>query len=142
MCREESGPTWPRETGIAVADRLIVRGAREHNLKDVSLDLPRDALIVFTGLSGSGKSSLAFDTIFAEQQPARLGVRNGPGPSGRRPLLVLLQSRRGLGALQLLRGCHLLQRPQPPVLSDGNHHGGFPAQMDHLMQARLAARSC
>jgi len=51
-----------------VADRLIVRGAREHNLKDVHLDLPRDSLIVFTGLSGSGKSSLAFDTIFAEGQ--------------------------------------------------------------------------
>nr|WP_269811242.1 excinuclease ABC subunit UvrA [Kineosporia rhizophila] len=51
-----------------VSDRLIVRGAREHNLKDVSLDLPRDALVVFTGLSGSGKSSLAFDTIFAEGQ--------------------------------------------------------------------------
>ncbi|SNT59272.1 excinuclease ABC subunit A [Streptosporangium subroseum] len=51
-----------------MADRLIVRGAREHNLKDVSLDLPRDSLIVFTGLSGSGKSSLAFDTIFAEGQ--------------------------------------------------------------------------
>ncbi|RJL36148.1 excinuclease ABC subunit UvrA [Bailinhaonella thermotolerans] len=51
-----------------MADRLIVRGAREHNLKDVSLDLPRDALVVFTGLSGSGKSSLAFDTIFAEGQ--------------------------------------------------------------------------
>ena len=51
-----------------MSDRLIVRGAREHNLKDISLDLPRDALIVFTGLSGSGKSSLAFDTIFAEGQ--------------------------------------------------------------------------
>ena len=51
-----------------VMDRLVVRGAREHNLKNVSLDLPRDALIVFTGLSGSGKSSLAFDTIFAEGQ--------------------------------------------------------------------------
>lgn len=49
-------------------ERLIVRGAREHNLKDVSIDLPRDSLIVFTGLSGSGKSSLAFDTIFAEGQ--------------------------------------------------------------------------
>ncbi|MBA4608832.1 excinuclease ABC subunit UvrA [Aeromicrobium sp. Marseille-Q0843] len=49
-------------------DRLVVRGAREHNLKDVSVDLPRDSLIVFTGLSGSGKSSLAFDTIFAEGQ--------------------------------------------------------------------------
>ncbi|GAB3810340.1 hypothetical protein GCM10027605_48130 [Micromonospora zhanjiangensis] len=51
-----------------MTDRLIIRGAREHNLRDVSLDLPRDAMIVFTGLSGSGKSSLAFDTIFAEGQ--------------------------------------------------------------------------
>lgn len=51
-----------------MADRLIVKGAREHNLRSVDLDLPRDALIVFTGLSGSGKSSLAFDTIFAEGQ--------------------------------------------------------------------------
>ena len=51
-----------------MADRLIVRGAREHNLRDVHVELPRDALIVFTGLSGSGKSSLAFDTIFAEGQ--------------------------------------------------------------------------
>ena len=51
-----------------MADQLIIRGAREHNLKDVSLDLPRDSLIVFTGLSGSGKSSLAFDTICAEGQ--------------------------------------------------------------------------
>ncbi len=51
-----------------MAEQLVIRGAREHNLKDVSLDLPRDALIVFTGLSGSGKSSLAFDTIFAEGQ--------------------------------------------------------------------------
>jgi excinuclease ABC subunit A len=51
-----------------VTDRLLIRGAREHNLRNVSLDLPRDALIVFTGLSGSGKSSLAFDTIFAEGQ--------------------------------------------------------------------------
>ena len=51
-----------------VGDQLVVRGAREHNLKDVSLEMPRDALIVFTGLSGSGKSSLAFDTIFAEGQ--------------------------------------------------------------------------
>jgi excinuclease ABC subunit A len=51
-----------------VIDQLVVRGARENNLKDVSIDLPRDAMIVFTGLSGSGKSSLAFDTIFAEGQ--------------------------------------------------------------------------
>ncbi len=51
-----------------VTERLLVRGAREHNLRNVNLDLPRNALIVFTGLSGSGKSSLAFDTIFAEGQ--------------------------------------------------------------------------
>jgi len=51
-----------------VADRLVIQGAREHNLCDVDLDLPRDKLIVFTGLSGSGKSSLAFDTIYAEGQ--------------------------------------------------------------------------
>ena len=51
-----------------IGENLVVRGAREHNLKDVSLDMPRDSLIVFTGLSGSGKSSLAFDTIFAEGQ--------------------------------------------------------------------------
>lgn len=49
-------------------EKLIVRGARAHNLKSVDLDLPREAMIVFTGLSGSGKSSLAFDTIFAEGQ--------------------------------------------------------------------------
>jgi excinuclease ABC subunit A len=49
-------------------DRLVIHGAREHNLRNVTLDLPRDQLIVFTGLSGSGKSSLAFDTIYAEGQ--------------------------------------------------------------------------
>ncbi len=51
-----------------VSDRLVIQGAREHNLRDVSLELPRDRLIVFTGISGSGKSSLAFDTIYAEGQ--------------------------------------------------------------------------
>jgi excinuclease ABC subunit A len=56
-----------RSTKLA-AEKLVIRGAREHNLKDVSLELPRDALIVFTGISGSGKSSLAFDTIYAEGQ--------------------------------------------------------------------------
>ena len=49
-------------------DKLIVRGAREHNLKNVDLEIPRDKLVVITGLSGSGKSSLAFDTIYAEGQ--------------------------------------------------------------------------
>ena len=51
-----------------MADTLVIRGAREHNLRNISLDLPRDKIIVFTGLSGSGKSSLAFDTIYAEGQ--------------------------------------------------------------------------
>ena len=51
-----------------MADRIVVRGAREHNLRDVHLEIPRDRLVVFTGLSGSGKSSLAFDTIYAEGQ--------------------------------------------------------------------------
>ena len=51
-----------------MSDRLIVKGAREHNLRNVDLNLPRDQLIVFTGISGSGKSSLAFDTIYAEGQ--------------------------------------------------------------------------
>src|SRR5436189_4134940 len=50
------------------SDRIIVRGAREHNLKNIDVELPRDQLVVLTGLSGSGKSSLAFDTIYAEGQ--------------------------------------------------------------------------
>src|SRR5215204_241569 len=49
-------------------DRIIVRGAREHNLKNIDVEIPRNKLVVITGLSGSGKSSLAFDTIFAEGQ--------------------------------------------------------------------------
>src|SRR5262245_9316128 len=49
-------------------DKIIVRGAREHNLKNVDVEMPRNSLVVITGLSGSGKSSLAFDTIYAEGQ--------------------------------------------------------------------------
>ena len=49
-------------------DKIIIRGAREHNLKNIDVTLPRDSLVVMTGLSGSGKSSLAFDTIFADGQ--------------------------------------------------------------------------
>ena len=53
---------------MPASEKIVISGAREHNLKDVSVELPRDALIVITGLSGSGKSSLAFDTIYAEGQ--------------------------------------------------------------------------
>ncbi len=53
---------------MGTAERLVIHGAREHNLKNITLDLPRGSLIVFTGISGSGKSSLAFDTIYAEGQ--------------------------------------------------------------------------
>src|SRR5207247_6044201 len=58
----------PRYNARVGTDRLVIHGAREHNLKHITLDLPRGKLIVFTGLSGSGKSSLAFDTIYAEGQ--------------------------------------------------------------------------
>ncbi|HPS45185.1 MAG TPA: hypothetical protein PK542_11930, partial [Treponemataceae bacterium] len=53
---------------VQAMNKLIVKGAREHNLKNIDIELPRDKLIVISGLSGSGKSSLAFDTIFAEGQ--------------------------------------------------------------------------
>ena len=60
----------PRAAAKAAADasQIVVRGAREHNLRNVNVEMPRDKLVVFTGLSGSGKSSLAFDTIYAEGQ--------------------------------------------------------------------------
>lgn len=66
---EQLYETWVEGGTIScVNDELVVRGARQHNLKNVDLELPREKMIVFTGLSGSGKSSLAFDTIFAEGQ--------------------------------------------------------------------------
>ena len=58
----------PKPASIAADQMVRVRGAREHNLKDISLELPRGALVVFTGVSGSGKSSLAFGTLYAEAQ--------------------------------------------------------------------------
>ena len=53
-------------------DSIVIKGAREHNLKNVDITIPRDKLVVITGLSGSGKSSLAFDTMYASQQPRHL----------------------------------------------------------------------
>ena len=57
-----------RQNNAGSLRSINIRGAREHNLKNVDLEIPRDKLVVFTGLSGSGKSSLAFDTIYAEGQ--------------------------------------------------------------------------
>ena len=69
VCVRPTLMSKPQKPAVPEAHRTIhVRGAREHNLKNVELEIPRDALIVFTGLSGSGKSSLAFDTIYAEGQ--------------------------------------------------------------------------
>src|ERR1700704_3281491 len=73
---EQMFPLWggPRGEGQSsipdppTSDKLVIRGAREHNLWNINVELPRDRLIVLTGLSGSGKSSLAFDTIYAEGQ--------------------------------------------------------------------------
>src|SRR5690606_15241854 len=63
-------PSFPHTKGDSrmSLDRISIRGAREHNLKNIDLEIPRDQLVVITGLSGSGKSSLAFDTIYAEGQ--------------------------------------------------------------------------
>ena len=60
---------------------IVVRGAREHNLKNIDVIIPRDKLVVITGLSGSGKSSLAFDTIFAEMAPLCQIARRTRGSS-------------------------------------------------------------
>ena len=66
--RAGTAPPMSAAKAAAQANKIVVRGAREHNLKNISVELPRDRLIVFTGLSGSGKSSRAFDTIYAEGQ--------------------------------------------------------------------------
>ncbi len=66
MTSHLEGP--PRTTPNIAVQQITVRGAREHNLQNIDVVLPRDRLVVITGLSGSGKSSLAFDTIYAEGQ--------------------------------------------------------------------------
>ena len=66
-------------------DALIVRGAREHNLRNVDVTIPRDRLTVITGLSGSGKSSLAFDTIYAEGDRKSTRLNSSHGKLSRMP---------------------------------------------------------
>ena len=63
-------------------DKIVIKGAREHNLKNVDVTIPRDKLIVMTGLSGSGKSSLAFDTIYADGQRRYMESPPVFGPDG------------------------------------------------------------
>ena len=92
----------PQEHGISPApaargNAIVVRGAREHNLKNIDVTIPRDSLTVITGLSGSGKSSLAFDTIYAEGQRRYVEslsayARNRKRPSGFYHLWTLLLS--------------------------------------------------
>ena len=68
----------PRPCAAPTRRVIAIRGAREHNLKNIDVEIPRDQLVVFTGLSGSGKSSLAFDTIYAEGQRRYVESRSPP----------------------------------------------------------------
>ena len=68
--------------GKLMRDTIHIKGARENNLKNIDVEIPRDALVVLTGLSGSGKSSLAFDTLYAEAQRRFMeSLSHGPGAS-------------------------------------------------------------
>ena len=97
-------------------DHIFVKGARENNLKNIDVDIPRDKLVVLTGLSGSGKSSLAFDTIYAEGQRRYVEslssyARHVPGPDG--------EAGRGLHRRPVPRHLHrpedhLPRTPAPP----------------------------
>ncbi|MEK9177274.1 MAG: hypothetical protein AAB923_03175, partial [Patescibacteria group bacterium] len=67
MNAKKKADAEPHESDLGT-DKIVIRGAKTHNLKNITLEIPRNKIVVFTGLSGSGKSSLAFDTIFAEGQ--------------------------------------------------------------------------
>ena len=85
-----------KTTNITPVENLEVQGARVHNLKNIDLSIPREKLVVFTGLSGSGKSSLAFDTIYAEGQRRYIETWWGPprernafsAPKRKRPVML------------------------------------------------------
>src|SRR6478609_4092957 len=70
-----------RQQSASSLRAITIRGAREHNLKNIDVEIPRDKLVVFTGLSGSGKSSLAFDTIYAEGQRPDVDQIDGLSPA-------------------------------------------------------------
>ena len=87
---DSSPPALGEVVRVMSADTIRVYGAREHNLQDVSLELPRNNLVVFCGVSGSGKSSLAFDTIYAEgrrRYMEALNLKKRPNPRGTGTLL-------------------------------------------------------
>lgn len=94
-------------------DEVEVRGARQHNLQDVDLDLPRDAIVVFTGVSGSGKSSLAFGTLYAESQRRYL---ESVSPYARR-----LIDQAGVPDVDSIEG-------MPPAVALQQHRGGGNAR--------------
>src|SRR5205085_1873453 len=90
-----------RQQAGAASRAITIRGAREHNLKNIDVEIPRDRLVVFTGLSGSGKSSLAFDTIYAEGQRRYVeSLSGGARPQGRIPQGARRVSQEGIPARQ------------------------------------------
>src|SRR5512140_3787174 len=144
-----SGPRVHAETDASSppADRrdnfVRVRGAREHNLKDVSVDIPRDALVVFTGVSGSGKSSLAFGTLYAEAQRRYL---ESVAPYARRlfhqmsvPEVDTIEGLPPAVALQQQRGTPTTRSSVGSVTTLSNllrmlysRVGDYPAKQEHL----------
>ena len=129
------------EQNIQVDDGFVrVRGAREHNLKDVSLEIPRNALVVFTGVSGSGKSSLAFGTLYAEAQRRYLefvlavrpaAVSSDGGARGRRD--------RGASAGR--RAAATARIADDAVIGRQRHHAVQPAADAVLARRRLSAQA-